>query len=645
MIFVPIGFLDGDRPLPHEEALRTLGVRNATVGWDELEALEAGGIRVESHGIGHRPVSELEPAEAAREIALSKLRLEERLGRQVDAYAFVKGSLADYRPEHVSLVQQAGYSLGVHLGVRRQRTVERPLPTASLQRRAVSATDVRARALRRLRPHLSEGHGARDLRSSCVQQGARHGDPLSFEVVRYTPEWRASLVALLARVGTTQLSDEEFTWWFDRNPGGEGIVSLAVDQGEVVGVAAMSFFNTRLEGVETRLAIPVNVATDSRYRGQGVFSTMQQQNEDAAAASGSPLTVTFPNANSYPIFIRRLGWIDLPRLRLWAKPLRVAGVVRYALRREGEQGGMRDPNPASGTFHGLDVRPIDRFEADMDALGLRAAESYGSHFSRDAEYFNWRYLDSPRDYRCFGAYRAGELAGVAVVGHTYKHGVSAGFLADLVAAPDDGEAIRALVVSSRGRGRGRRGRARAAASALVGAAPRARPGRLRADEQEAPLHRQGASRRCPDRRARRRVALHARRLRFLLVTKVVFITQQVDPGHPALAATVPKIRALAELVDEVVVLADGAVEGVLPENCRVRTFRAPHKALRGARFEAALTRELPGFGVALSSRTCARSMPFWPAHSSGRCAFRSSSGSRIGARAVFCEPRSACRPR
>jgi peptidoglycan/xylan/chitin deacetylase (PgdA/CDA1 family) len=112
VIFVPIGFLEGDRPLPHEEALRALGVRNRTVGWDELAALEAGGIRVESHGIGHRPVAELEPAEAAREIALSKLRLEERLGRPVEAYAFVKGSLADYRPEHVSLVHQAGYSLG-----------------------------------------------------------------------------------------------------------------------------------------------------------------------------------------------------------------------------------------------------------------------------------------------------------------------------------------------------------------------------------------------------------------------------------------------------------------------------------------------------------------------------------------------------
>jgi len=112
VVFVPIGFLDDDRPLPHEEALRTLGIQNETVGWDELAALEAGGIRVESHGIGHQPVSELEVAQAAREIALSKLRLEERLGRPVEAYAFVKGSLADYRPEHVSLVQQAGYTLG-----------------------------------------------------------------------------------------------------------------------------------------------------------------------------------------------------------------------------------------------------------------------------------------------------------------------------------------------------------------------------------------------------------------------------------------------------------------------------------------------------------------------------------------------------
>ena len=87
--------------------------------------------------------------------------------------------------------------------------------------------------------------------------------------------------------------------------------------------------------------------------------------------------------------------------------------------------------------------------------------------------------------------------------------------------------------------------------------------------------------------------------------KVVFVTQQVDPAHPALAATVPKIGALAALVDEVIVLADGAVPGVLPANARVRTFRARRKAGRGLRFETALARELRGLrGGAVVAHMC-----------------------------------------
>jgi GNAT superfamily N-acetyltransferase len=268
---------------------------------------------------------------------------------------------------------------------------------------------------------------------------------MSFQTVRYTPERRADLVGLLARVGTTQLSDEEFRWWFDGNPAGEGIVSLAVDGGEVVGVAAMSYFRTALDGTVTRLAIPVNVATDPRYRGQGVFSTLERENEAAASEAGSPLTVTFPNGASYPIFIRHLGWTDLPRLRLWAHPLRAGAVVRYLLGRQGARGGLRSADSSARTVRGLEVRPVERFGPDLDVLGRKAGAVYGNHFVRDAEYFNWRYLDSPRDYRCFGAYGEGELLGVAVVGHTFKHGVSAGFLADLVVGPPGYRELRALV--------------------------------------------------------------------------------------------------------------------------------------------------------------------------------------------------------
>jgi glycosyltransferase involved in cell wall biosynthesis len=86
--------------------------------------------------------------------------------------------------------------------------------------------------------------------------------------------------------------------------------------------------------------------------------------------------------------------------------------------------------------------------------------------------------------------------------------------------------------------------------------------------------------------------------------RLLFVTQQVDPDHPALGATVPKIAALARRVDDVVVLADGAVPYVLPANARVRTFGARTKAGRGARFEAALAAELPGLRGAVVAHMC-----------------------------------------
>ncbi len=74
--------------------------------------------------------------------------------------------------------------------------------------------------------------------------------------------------------------------------------------------------------------------------------------------------------------------------------------------------------------------------------------------------------------------------------------------------------------------------------------------------------------------------------------KLVFATQKLDPGDPVLAATVPMVRALAERVDELVVLCDSAVPGVAPRNVRVHEFGAPTQAQRGAKFVWALAREL-----------------------------------------------------
>jgi glycosyltransferase involved in cell wall biosynthesis len=79
--------------------------------------------------------------------------------------------------------------------------------------------------------------------------------------------------------------------------------------------------------------------------------------------------------------------------------------------------------------------------------------------------------------------------------------------------------------------------------------------------------------------------------------RLVFITQSVDPEHPVLAATLPKIRALAERVDDVVVLAQSGGGDGLPANVQVLTFGAPSRMQRVWRFERELARSLPAEAV------------------------------------------------
>src|SRR4051794_26293686 len=75
--------------------------------------------------------------------------------------------------------------------------------------------------------------------------------------------------------------------------------------------------------------------------------------------------------------------------------------------------------------------------------------------------------------------------------------------------------------------------------------------------------------------------------------KLIFCTQKLDADDPVLAATVPMVRALAARVDELVVLCAAAPTHVA-DNLRVHVFGAANQALRGAKLERALARELRG---------------------------------------------------
>jgi peptidoglycan/xylan/chitin deacetylase (PgdA/CDA1 family) len=112
VLFTPTSYIGATRPLPHDEGLARAGVDNPTLDWDGVRALLDHGFEIGSHGETHRVFSELPPDEAGTEIRRSKALLEERIGRRVRCFAFVKGAPDSFTRETVRQVAEAGYQLG-----------------------------------------------------------------------------------------------------------------------------------------------------------------------------------------------------------------------------------------------------------------------------------------------------------------------------------------------------------------------------------------------------------------------------------------------------------------------------------------------------------------------------------------------------
>jgi Acetyltransferase (GNAT) domain len=218
-----------------------------------------------------------------------------------------------------------------------------------------------------------------------------------YALAAYEPSQRHDYLRLLRDAwGDAALSGAEFDWWFSRNPAGS-LMSVARDGDQIIGVAAHSLYRMVLGGTEQTGTFSVHATTTPAARGRGVFVGLERKHEAEALERGAAVTLAFASAPTTPLFLGPLGWTEVGRLRIWARPL-----PRVSLRRP--------------------VERIERFDFAGDA-----AARWPNHIVRDAEYLNWRYLHSPRDYT---AYRAG--GGYAVLGHKRHKGHDIALVADLV---------------------------------------------------------------------------------------------------------------------------------------------------------------------------------------------------------------------
>jgi len=223
----------------------------------------------------------------------------------------------------------------------------------------------------------------------------------AYELASYEPEQREDYLRLLHDAwGDLALSGPEFDWWFNENRAGS-LMSVARVGGQVVGVASHSLARMMLGGVERKASFSVHATTDDSARGLGIFPALEKKHEEEAAADGVAVALAFASKPTAPIFLGPLGWTEITRIRVWARPFprRPRRLEPYAR--------------------------IERFRHAGDA-----ASSWPNHVIRDAGYMNWRYIESPRDYLAVatgGSY--------AVLGHKEHRGTAIAYVADLVGRP------------------------------------------------------------------------------------------------------------------------------------------------------------------------------------------------------------------
>ncbi len=222
-----------------------------------------------------------------------------------------------------------------------------------------------------------------------------------YELEAYEPAQRDDYLRLLHDAwGDLALSGPEFDWWFKENSTGS-LMSVARVGGRVAGVASHSLLRMVLGGVERQASFSVHATTEASARGLGIFPALEKKHEQEAEDRGVAVVLGFASKPTTPIFLGRLGWTEIGRIRVWARPFprRPRRLEPYAR--------------------------VQRFRHAGDA-----AKSWPNHVVRDAQYMNWRYIDSPRDYVAVamgGSY--------AVLGHKEHRGTALAYVADLVGPP------------------------------------------------------------------------------------------------------------------------------------------------------------------------------------------------------------------
>lgn len=256
------------------------------------------------------------------------------------------------------------------------------------------------------------------------------------------PEDTATILDLVAGVYADRpgLDEVYWRWRYLNDTAFRADTIMAEHKGRAVGIQPVAVFDFQWGREHLKGAMYTGVITHPDHRRRGVFRSLVDSANKHAARLGAQFSMTMPNDESLPGFMRFGEWVYPGPIPLYLRIADGAAMLRPTLGRAAAAlvGWMPHPffrrrndpiRDAAGDCERAASVPdelddvFEAFARDCGAMMIR----------RTAAYWNWRYGSKPgAPYRTLVVRQAGRLMGAVVTSVQKRMGLQIGMVIDLV---------------------------------------------------------------------------------------------------------------------------------------------------------------------------------------------------------------------
>jgi hypothetical protein len=237
------------------------------------------------------------------------------------------------------------------------------------------------------------------------------------------------------------INKEYLKWQYLKNPSGKPFlfVSYEINKNEIAGQYLVIPIIYVVMGKPISGTLSLNTLTKPKFQGKGLFTKMAKITYENCVSNNALFTVGFPNPQSYPGFVRKLGFKHLGDIPLLIKPLKYGRIIfSYFKKSKKKHGGsIKIQNINTKNIKLLNFND-NKIKNKYNKFWNSISKQYKISTWKDFTFLKWRYNDLPtRKYKIFYYEEEKKIKGIIVIKAEKVWGFNVGLIMDILISGND----------------------------------------------------------------------------------------------------------------------------------------------------------------------------------------------------------------